>query len=43
LTQLEPGVTFGSELMLSSIIELVGMPLLALWVARATTPTRRNQ
>ena len=33
LTQLEPSVTFGSDLMLSSVIELVGAPLLALWVA----------
>lgn len=36
LTQLEPGVTFGADLLPSSLIELVGMPLLALWVAKAT-------
>jgi hypothetical protein len=36
LTQLEPGVTFGSDLMVSTLIELVGMPLLALWVAHDT-------
>jgi hypothetical protein len=38
LAQLEPGVTFGSELMVSTLIELVGVPLLALWVHRTTRP-----
>jgi hypothetical protein len=40
LTQMEPGVTFGNDLTLSSVIELVGMPALALAVARVTR-TRR--
>jgi hypothetical protein len=40
LAQLEPGVTFGSALMVSTLIELVGVPLLALWVNRATRPVR---
>ena len=39
LTQLEPDVTFGSDLLVSTVIELVGMPLLAWWVARATRST----
>ena len=38
LTQLEPDVTFGADLLVSTVIELVGMPLLAWWVARATRP-----
>jgi len=33
LTQLEPHVTFGRDLLPSTLIELVGVPLLALWVA----------
>ena len=36
LTQLEPGVTFGKDLAVSSLIELVGMPAMALWLAAAT-------
>lgn len=36
LTQLEPDVTFGSDLLPSTVIELLGMPLLAWWVARTT-------
>ena len=45
LTQLEPDVTFGAELMASTAIELVGAPLLAWWVSRSvrdarTVPTR---
>ena len=36
LTQFEPGVTFGHDLLVSTAIELVGVPLLALWVARST-------
>jgi hypothetical protein len=40
LAQLEPGVTFGRNLMLSTLIELVGAPLLALWVNRSTRPHR---
>jgi hypothetical protein len=35
LTQLEPHVTFGRDLLPSTVIELVGVPLLGLWVARA--------
>lgn len=38
LTQLEPSVTFGKDLAVSTAIELVGMPALALWIARATRP-----
>lgn len=34
LSQLEPSVTFGSDLMVSTVIELIGIPLLALWIAR---------
>jgi hypothetical protein len=40
LTQLQPGVTFGPTLALSSLIELVGMPALALWLAAATRSPR---
>jgi hypothetical protein len=36
LTQLEPDVTLGSDLMVSTAIELIGVPLLALWVAHTT-------
>lgn len=36
LTQSEPGVTFGADLGVSTLIELVGMPLLAVWLVRAT-------
>ncbi len=39
LTQLEPGVTFGADLMVSTIIELIGMPILALWAARVVHPS----
>ena len=35
LTQLEPGVTFGKDLAVSSVIELAGMPALAWWLASA--------
>ena len=40
LTQLEPGVTFGKDLAVSSLIELVGMPAMALWLAVATRSPR---
>jgi Domain of unknown function (DUF4345) len=40
LTQLEPTVTFGKDLAVSSLIELVGMPAMALWLASATMPAR---
>jgi hypothetical protein len=40
LTQFEPGVTFGRSLLLSTVIELVGVPLLAVWVARSTSGSR---
>jgi Domain of unknown function (DUF4345) len=40
LTQMEPGVTFGPDLALSSLIELIGMPALTLWLAAATKPPR---
>ena len=40
LTQLEPAVTFGKDLAVSSLIELVGMPAMALWLAAATRPAR---
>jgi hypothetical protein len=40
LTQLEPGVTFGNDLAISSLIELVGMPAMALWLAVATRTQR---
>ena len=36
LTQLEPGVTFGKDLAVSSVVELIGMPAIAAWVAHAT-------
>jgi Domain of unknown function (DUF4345) len=36
LSQNEPDVTFGSDLAVSTIVELVGMPALAVWVAMAT-------
>jgi hypothetical protein len=40
LTQLEPGVTFGNDLAVSSLIELVGMPAMTLWLAAATKSPR---
>jgi hypothetical protein len=40
LTQLEPDVTFGADLMVSTVIELVGIPLLAWWVARSGRTVR---
>ena len=40
LTQLAPGVTFGKDLAVSSLIELVGMPAMALWLAFATRSPR---
>jgi hypothetical protein len=46
LTQMELGVTFGSDLTVSSVIELAGMPALALAIARTTrtprTPRRQR-
>ena len=36
LTQLEPGVTFGKDLTISSLIELAGMPAITVWLAAAT-------
>jgi len=41
LTKLEPGVTFGNDLAASSLIELIGMPAMALWLATATRTPRR--
>ena len=43
LTQAEPGVTFGKDLGLSTVVELVGMPVLALWLARTTRPVRNER
>jgi len=43
LTQLEPGVTFGPTLAVSSLIELVGMPALTLWLAAATKTARPDR
>jgi len=40
LTQLEPGVTFGKDLGLSSVIELIGMPAMAVWLGTATKSPR---
>jgi hypothetical protein len=40
LTQLEPGVTFGNDLAVSTLIELVGMPAMTLWLAAATKSPR---
>jgi hypothetical protein len=40
LTQLEPRVTFGKDLLVSSLIELVGMPAMTLWLAAATKSPR---
>ena len=40
LTQLEPAVTFGKDVAVSSLIELVGMPAMALWLAAATRTPR---
>ena len=42
LTQVEPAVTFGTDLAVSSLIELVGMPAMALWLAVATRSPRRT-
>ena len=39
LTQLEPSVVFGPALIVSTIVELVGMPALAVWL-RNVTKTR---
>ena len=36
LTQGQPDVTFGADLMISTVIELIGIPLLARWIARST-------
>jgi hypothetical protein len=33
-TQLEPGVTFGPAIIVSALVELVLMPVLAVWVWR---------
>jgi hypothetical protein len=43
LTQLEPAVTFGNDLAVSSLIELVGVPAMALWLAVATRSPRRTE
>ena len=40
LTQLDPAVTFGKDLAVSSLIELIGMPAMALWLAAAARPRR---
>ena len=40
LTQLKPGVTFGNDLALSSVIELVGMPAMSVWLSTATKSPR---
>ena len=40
LTQLEPGVTFGNDLAVSSLIELVGIPAMTLWLAAVTKTSR---
>lgn len=42
LTQAEPGVTFGKDLGFSTVVELVGMPVLAAWLAHATKPARNE-
>ncbi len=42
LTQAEPGVTFGKDLGFSTVVELVGMPVLAAWLARTTRPARNE-
>jgi hypothetical protein len=39
LTQLEPSIVFGPELVVSTIVELVGMPALIVWLS-ALTRTR---
>jgi hypothetical protein len=39
LTQLEPSVTFGADLITSTVIELIGIPALAMWVHRASHAT----
>ena len=41
VTQLEPAVTFGKDLAVSTLIELVGMPAMALWLAALTRAPRR--
>ena len=43
LTQAEPGVTFGKNLGFSTLVELVGMPVLASWLAAATRPARNGE
>ena len=39
ITQIEPATTFGHDLLPSTLIELFGIPLLAVWVAKATRTT----
>jgi hypothetical protein len=39
LTQLDAAATFGTDLLPSTVIELVGIPALALWVAKASSTT----
>jgi Domain of unknown function (DUF4345) len=39
LSQGDLSVTFGADLMTSTLIELAGMPVLALWVRKVTRPT----
>ena len=43
LTQFEPAVTFSQDLAVSSLIELVGMPAMALWLAVATRTPRSTE
>jgi hypothetical protein len=39
LTQLDAAATFGADLLPSTVIELVGIPALTLWVAKASRAT----
>jgi hypothetical protein len=39
ITQLEPSATFGRDLLPSTLIELIGIPLLAVWVTKTSRAT----
>jgi hypothetical protein len=41
LTQFEPGVVFGPELVVSSVVELVGMPALLIRLSALTRTSTR--
>jgi hypothetical protein len=43
ISQSEPSVMFGPDLLVSSVVELVGMPLLLIWLRRLTAPNHRPE